>query len=206
MRISHITTPALHPHPVSAHDVDDYIRANTFLLQSRLFVKGRITGHQRGKRNSSPSTTLIKIEGVEKPEETAFYLGKVSGADLTTCSSHHTHANSLTYSTAHRIYLPRSYRATGLQGPRDLGQGHTIPRQLWTGSFQVPHQHPPQGLRCYSSYHAVPQQHLSTVCHRKRPRHRDRGLSTCTSHASIPRIRTHVIHHPMIYPRIFRWL
>lgn len=35
-------------------------------------------GHKRGKRNSTPHTTLVKIEGVEDKNAAQFYLGKVS--------------------------------------------------------------------------------------------------------------------------------
>ncbi|PWN93686.1 60S ribosomal protein L33-A-like protein, partial [Acaromyces ingoldii] len=44
--------------------------------QTRLYTKGRIQGHQRGKHNSHPHTTLIKIEGVENQKDAQFYLGK----------------------------------------------------------------------------------------------------------------------------------
>lgn len=43
----------------------------------RLYSKGRILGHKRAKRNSSPNTSLIQIEGVANKEDTQFYLGKV---------------------------------------------------------------------------------------------------------------------------------
>ncbi|WFD34021.1 60S ribosomal protein L33A [Malassezia cuniculi] len=43
---------------------------------TRLYSKGRIMGHQRGKRNSHPNTTLVKIEGVENTKDATFYLGK----------------------------------------------------------------------------------------------------------------------------------
>ncbi|KAK8205295.1 60S ribosomal protein L33B [Zalaria obscura] len=42
----------------------------------RLYVKGRHLSYQRGKRNTNPNTSLIKIEGVESPEAANFYLGK----------------------------------------------------------------------------------------------------------------------------------
>lgn len=43
----------------------------------RLYSKGRVLGHKRGKRNSRPNTSLIQIEGVATKEDAQFYLGKV---------------------------------------------------------------------------------------------------------------------------------
>jgi len=43
----------------------------------RLYSKGRVLGHKRAKRNSSPNTSLLQIEGVGSKEEAQFYLGKV---------------------------------------------------------------------------------------------------------------------------------
>ncbi|KAN0088970.1 Ribosomal protein L35A [Tylopilus felleus] len=43
---------------------------------TRLYCKGRILGHKRAKRNSSPNTSLVQIEGVANKEEAQFYLGK----------------------------------------------------------------------------------------------------------------------------------
>jgi len=43
---------------------------------TRLYSKGRILGHKRGKRNSRPNTSLIQIEGVTNPQDAQFYLGK----------------------------------------------------------------------------------------------------------------------------------
>lgn len=42
----------------------------------RLYVKGRHLSYQRGKRNSNPNVSIIKIDGVTSKEETLFYLGK----------------------------------------------------------------------------------------------------------------------------------
>ncbi|PQE20830.1 60S ribosomal L33 protein [Rutstroemia sp. NJR-2017a BBW] len=42
----------------------------------RLYVKGRHLSYQRGKRNTTPSTSLIKIEGVDSTEAANFYCGK----------------------------------------------------------------------------------------------------------------------------------
>jgi hypothetical protein len=43
-----------------------------------LYVKGRVLGHKRGKRNSRPNTSLVQLEGVDSKEAAQFYLGKVS--------------------------------------------------------------------------------------------------------------------------------
>ncbi|KAF8586463.1 hypothetical protein K439DRAFT_1340973 [Ramaria rubella] len=42
----------------------------------RLYSKGRVLGHKRGKRNTRPNTSLIQIEGVSNKEDAQFYLGK----------------------------------------------------------------------------------------------------------------------------------
>jgi len=39
-------------------------------------VRGKHISFTRGKRNSSPSTSLIKIEGCDSIQDTQFYLGK----------------------------------------------------------------------------------------------------------------------------------
>ncbi|KAI0675947.1 60S ribosomal protein L33-A-like protein [Trametes maxima] len=43
---------------------------------TRLYSKGRVIGHKRAKRNSSPNTSLVQIEGVANKEDAQFYLGK----------------------------------------------------------------------------------------------------------------------------------
>ena len=43
----------------------------------RLYSKGRVLGHKRGKRNTRPNTSLLQIEGVANKEDAQFYLGKV---------------------------------------------------------------------------------------------------------------------------------
>ena len=42
----------------------------------RLYAKGRITGHTRGKRNAKEHTTLVEIEGARSGLDTEFYMGK----------------------------------------------------------------------------------------------------------------------------------
>ena len=42
----------------------------------RLYVRGKHISFTRGKRNSSPSTSLIKIEGCDTIQGAEFYLGK----------------------------------------------------------------------------------------------------------------------------------
>jgi len=46
-------------------------------LSDRLYSKGRVLGHKRAKRNSTPNTSLLQIEGVGSKDEAQFYLGKV---------------------------------------------------------------------------------------------------------------------------------
>ncbi|RMZ89027.1 hypothetical protein DV736_g3746, partial [Chaetothyriales sp. CBS 134916] len=41
-----------------------------------LYVKGKHLSYQRGKRNTNPNTSLLKIEGVDDPKAAQFYLGK----------------------------------------------------------------------------------------------------------------------------------
>lgn len=47
-----------------------------------LYVKARVLGHKRAKRNTRPNTTLVQIEGVENKEAAQFYLGKVGSSVL----------------------------------------------------------------------------------------------------------------------------
>ncbi|PSK56579.1 hypothetical protein B9Z65_6203 [Elsinoe australis] len=42
----------------------------------RLYVKGKHLSYQRGKRNTNPNTSLVKIEGVDDSKAAQFYLGK----------------------------------------------------------------------------------------------------------------------------------
>ncbi|KAI5454979.1 60S ribosomal protein L33B [Naganishia albida] len=44
--------------------------------QYSLYVKGRVLGHKRGKRNSRPNTSLVQLEGVDSKDAAQFYLGK----------------------------------------------------------------------------------------------------------------------------------
>ena len=53
----------------------------------RLYAKGRIQGHKRGKRNQKPNTSLLNVEGCANKEEAQFYLGKVRSS-ITLCIWH----------------------------------------------------------------------------------------------------------------------
>ncbi|KAF8479588.1 60S ribosomal protein L33-A-like protein [Russula ochroleuca] len=46
------------------------------MASTRLYSKGRVLGHKRGKRNTRPNTSLLQIEGVSTKEDAQFYLGK----------------------------------------------------------------------------------------------------------------------------------
>lgn len=37
--------------------------------------QGRHLSYQRGKRNTNPNTSLLKIEGVDNPKDATFYAG-----------------------------------------------------------------------------------------------------------------------------------
>src|SRR5436190_3804286 len=47
-----------------------------FIVNYRLYVRGKHVSYTRGKRNTSPNTSLIKIEGCDNIKHAEFYLGK----------------------------------------------------------------------------------------------------------------------------------
>ncbi|KAG9195976.1 ribosomal protein L35Ae [Alternaria panax] len=42
----------------------------------RLYVKGKHISYQRGKRNTNPGTSLLKLEGVDDVKAAQWYAGK----------------------------------------------------------------------------------------------------------------------------------
>jgi hypothetical protein len=62
---------------VSAKDEIAQRKAHSTSYLYRLYSKGRVLGHKRGKRNTRPNTSLIQIDGVSTKEDAQFYLGKV---------------------------------------------------------------------------------------------------------------------------------
>ncbi|OAL37495.1 60S ribosomal protein L33-A [Fonsecaea nubica] len=48
----------------------------TILGRRIVYVKGKHLSYQRGKRNTNPNTSLLKIEGVDDTNAAKFYLGK----------------------------------------------------------------------------------------------------------------------------------
>ncbi|CAI6333345.1 unnamed protein product [Periconia digitata] len=63
------------PDPIHAH-----LRAQEPFAMSeqshRLYVKGKHISYQRGKRNTNPGTSLLKLEGVDSTEAAQWYAGK----------------------------------------------------------------------------------------------------------------------------------
>ena len=57
--------------------MDEIAQRNADSYLHRLYSKGRVLGHKRGKRNTRPNTSLLQIEGVSTKEDAQFYLGKV---------------------------------------------------------------------------------------------------------------------------------
>ena len=51
------------------------IYSKSFVLFS-LYTKGIVLGFKRGLRNQHPNTSLVRLDGVHKRQETEFYLGK----------------------------------------------------------------------------------------------------------------------------------
>lgn len=45
---------------------------------TRLYARGRVLSHQRGKRITHPKTSIIHVEGAQNQKDAQFYLGKVS--------------------------------------------------------------------------------------------------------------------------------
>ena len=62
----------------STDEITQSIAESDSSLSYRLYSKGRVLGHKRGKRNTRPNTSLLQIEGVATKEDAQFYLGKVS--------------------------------------------------------------------------------------------------------------------------------
>merc|ERR1712000_516018 len=72
------TTTTNHLRPSATHLTP--FANNTVEMSSgnnhRLYVKGKHLSFQRGKRNTNPNTSLVKIEGVDDTNAAKFYLGK----------------------------------------------------------------------------------------------------------------------------------
>jgi ribosomal protein L35AE/L33A len=52
------------------------------LPRCSLYSRAVVMGYKRAMRSQHGHTSLLKLEGVEQPEDTQFYLGKVRGCAL----------------------------------------------------------------------------------------------------------------------------
>jgi len=68
---NHLRSSATHLTPFANNTVEMSSGNN-----HRLYVKGKHLSFQRGKRNTNPNTSLVKIEGVDDTNAAKFYLGK----------------------------------------------------------------------------------------------------------------------------------
>ena len=59
-----------------------------------LYSRGIIMGYKGAKNSQISHTSLLKIEGVNTPEDTQFYLGKVC-ASFACCGPHGARASTL---------------------------------------------------------------------------------------------------------------
>jgi hypothetical protein len=85
--------------------------------------RGRHLSYQRGKRNTTPGTSLIKIEGVDDPKA-ARYEQSVYGLD----HSSNGLPLQLLPRKEDRICLPRQEGSSRVKHSRDLGKGDTSTR------------------------------------------------------------------------------
>ncbi|WFD29015.1 60S ribosomal protein L33A [Malassezia sp. CBS 17886] len=96
---------------------------------TRLYSKGRIMGHKRGKRNTHPNTTLVKIEGVESSDDAQFYLGKRIAYVYK--------APTEVRGTRHRVIWGRVTRSHGGNGVVRSKFRHNIPPQAFGESVRI---------------------------------------------------------------------
>lgn len=126
-------------------------RVHILTSQTRLYSKGKIMGHRRGKRSQHPNVTLVKIEGVESAKDAQFYLGKVRTPSWDG-------REQILTASAHCLHLQGAHREARHPRPRDLGPCHPDTRWQRCCAQQVPPQHPPQGLWRVGARPAVPEQ------------------------------------------------
>jgi hypothetical protein len=95
-------------------------------------VRGKHISFTRGKRNSSPSTSLIKIEGCDSIQDADFYLGKRIAYVY--------RVRSPSASPWSFMFLADGVGATGNQGKQDpsyLGKGDEKSWKQWCCASKV---------------------------------------------------------------------
>ncbi|KAH7093902.1 ribosomal protein L35Ae-domain-containing protein [Auriculariales sp. MPI-PUGE-AT-0066] len=122
---------------------------------TRLYAKGRVLGHKRGKRNTRPNTSLIQIEGVSNKDDAQFYLGKRLAYVYK--------AKTETHGSKVRVIWGRVTRSHGNSGVVKSKFKSNLPPHSFGASIRVVR--PPARLNglvlTFLAVDAVPVQHLN---------------------------------------------